>query len=305
MTHNTVSLIKNHFPLISLLFFLGLAAACDDQASCVSNNTNYVQVNFYKIDTTGDESVTDTYENLSLYAADGSLLIADTGTSLAGFRVPLNPSADQTFIVLRQDSVFDTLYFAYSREQLVISPECGVEQRFYNLSVPQETLDSVRVFETDISSINTPQVGIYTCRYSLDDALRLSFYQFDPNDSIPPLTSDRDTLNILSVTNDRGDVLFQNMDSVRNLVIPVYPDANQIGLTITYTELDDSTQTPQAGSLVLSYRKTENLLIENTSCLPQTRYDQLKLVRKEAIDSVIFQNTTLDQNNAENVRIYF
>ncbi len=308
MMHNTVSLIKNHFPVILLLFFLGLATACEDQASCVSDNTNYVQVSFYKIDTTGTGNVPDTYQNVSFYTENGEPLRTQENellldTSLSSFPVPLNPSADQTAVILQQDNVSDTLYFTYNREQLVISPECGVEQRFYNLGISRKTLDSVRVLKADISSVNQPHVGIYTCRYTLDDTLRLSFYKFDPTDTVPPLTSNRDTINVLSVTNDRGVVLLQPADSVSGIKLPVYADAAQIGLNFTYTRLADDTV--RTGSVVFGYRKTENLLISNTSCLPQTRYDQLELESKAAFDSVIFQNTSLDQNNAENARIFF
>lgn len=292
MKHNIISFLKNHFPLIPLLFFLGLSA-CEDEASCISSNTNNLTIGLFKIDTV-DGNVADTFRNLSVKTADGEILFAND--TLTSFTLPLNPSANQVSFILQQDTIMDTLQFNYDREQQLISPECGVDQRYYNLAVTQQTFDSIRVQEADIGKFNTPQVAIYTCRYSLDDTIRLRFYRENTEASGG---IERDTVNIASVVDDRGNVLYENMDSLSSLLIPVNSEANQISLFITRS-LADSTL--EADTLVLSYRKEENVIVAN--CLPQTRYEQLDTVRY-TFDSLSFDSKILDRNNAGNIRIFF
>lgn len=291
MKHNVIFFLKNHFPLISLLFFLGLAA-CEDEASCVSSNTNNITIDLFKIDTV-EGNVVDTFRNLSIITETGvKLIFNDTSR----FSLPLNPSTNQVSFIVQYDSTVDTLRFNYDREQQLISPECGVDQRFYNLTVAQQTFDSLQVLNADVGKFNAPQVTIYTCRYSLDDTIRLRFYRENPQVSGGV---ERDTINIASVINDRSTILYENADTLSSLLIPVYSDANQISLSIT-RRLADSTLVTD--DLVLSYRKTDSLVIAN--CLPQTRYDQLDTVNY-TVDSLSFDSKILDRNNADNIRIFF
>lgn len=293
MKHNVIFFLKNHLLLISLLFFLGLAA-CQDEASCVSSNDNYVRIELFKIDTV-EGNVADTFRNLSVSTLEGAPI--HTNITTTNFILQLNPSANQVSYILQQGSITDTLQFSYEREQQIISPECGVDQRFYNLAVTQQTFDSIRVLSSDVEKFsNTANITIYTCRYSLDDTLRLRFFRENPQTSGG---AERDTVHVASVVNDRGSVLYENADSLSSLLIPVYPDANQIGLSITRMLTDSTLVTDD---LVLSYRKTDSLIV--TNCLPQTRYDQLDTIH-HTFDSLSFDSEILDRNNAGNISIFF
>lgn len=289
MKHNVFFFIKSHFPLISLLLFLAMAA-CEDEVSCVSDSTNVMSIRFYKIDTVSTQNA-DTVRILSLRTQEGKVLYADT--LVTNLTVPLNPSADQVSFVLEQGSTTDTLQLLYQREQKLISPECGVEQRFFNLSTGKQTFDSVRVREDELKKFNAPHITIYNCQYDFDDTVKLRFFSINEEERTV-----RDTIPIVSVTDDRGNVL-AGMDTITSLLVPVNPEASQI--ILFFKRLLADGQTGEDDILVLNYRKQ---LVQIAKCQPQIRYDQLDAI-SYTFDSLSFDSKTLDRNNAGNIRIFY
>lgn len=289
MKHNVFFFIKSHFPLISLLLFLAMSA-CEDEVSCVSDSTNIMGIRFYKIDTVSTQNA-DTVRILSLRTQEGKVLYADT--LVTNLTLPLNPSADQVSFVLEQDSTTDTLQLLYQREQRLISPECGVEQRFFNLSTGKQTFDSVRVREDELEKFNAPHITIYNCKYDFDDTVKLRFFRINEEERTV-----RDTIPIVSVTDDRGNIL-TGMDTITSLLVPVNPEASQI--TLFFKRLLADGQTIEEDLLVLNYRKQ---LVQIAKCQPQIRYDQLDTV-SYTFDSLSFDSKTLDRNNAGNIRIFY
>lgn len=290
MKHNIFSFLKSHFPITSLLFFLAMSA-CEDEASCVSNSTNMVDIRFYKIDTVSRQ-MADTVRYLSVMTEDGQVLYMDT--LVTSLRLPLNPGANKVSFLLAQDTaVTDTLHLLYEREQRLISPECGVDQRFFNLDVGRQTFDSIHVSNDELKKFNSPHIAIYNCQYGFDDTVKLRFYRINAEEGLV-----RDTVHLVSVTDDRGNVL-ANMEPKSSLLVPVNPDAGRIALF--FQKLLADGQTVENDTLILSYRKQ---LVQIANCKPQIRYDQLDTV-SYSFDSLSFDNKTLDRNNAGNIRIFY
>ncbi len=295
MKHNTFLWAKNHFLLISLLSLFVLAA-CEDQASCVNDNTSEVSIAFYKI-TDAVQRTQETVPFLEVTTADGRFVYS--GENVNKFKLPLDPTGKQVRFLIIQDTATDVLELTYNREQQVISAECGVDQRYYDLDITQQSFDSVEVVESEITKATNAQgsnVAIYFCQYDLDDTVKLNFYQRIPRLNNPP-TIRADTLVFTSVTDDRGNV-WAASDTVSSLRIPINPEASQTALFFA-RQLADGTL--EQDTLELRYRTTT---VQLARCLPQTRYDQLDTLRY-TFDSLAFSNIILDQNNAENISIFY
>ncbi len=295
MKHNTFLWAKNHFLLISLLS-LFVMAACEDQASCVSDNTSEVSIQFYKI-TGAVQRTQETVDSIQVTTADGRFVTNEKNVS--GLTLPLDPTGNQVRFVLSQDTATDVIELTYNREQQVISAECGVDQRYFDLSIAQQSFDSVEVLEPEIKKSSNAQGGniaIYFCQYDLDDTVKLNFYKSTPRPNNPPTIS-ADTLVFASVTDDRGN-RWAASDTVSSLRVPINPEASQTALFFA-RQLADGTL--EQDTLVVSYRTAT---VQLARCLPQTRYDQLDTLRY-TFDSLAFSNIILDQNNAENIRIFY
>ncbi len=289
MKHNAISFLKNHLWLISVLFFLGLSA-CEDEASCVSNNTNLIGITFYEIDTNNTATALPVRIN-SIKTDQGATVYADD-QAISDVVLPLNPGANQVTFLFEQDTATDVLQVSYNREQLLISPECGVDQRFYGLGVTQQTFDSLRVRLTDLEKSQENNIAIYLCQYDFIDTVALRFYTIEPTTQ----QARADTIWLSSVVDDRGNILASE-DSLSALAIPLAPEARQTTLLISRYLTDT---TIQQDTLVLFYRNRE---IQIAQCFPQLLY-KLDSARF-TFDSLSFVNKTLSRNNAENIRVFF
>ena len=163
-----------------MLIFFGLAA-CEEEASCVTDNTNIATLQFTKlINNEGGNTETDDFDNV-VVRADGAIAVIDTsGVNLIG--LPLDPSRNTTTFYIFQEqgdsARVDTLVLNYRREQTLISPECGPEQRFFDVDYDRErtTFDSLRVRNPEVERFSTTaNLQVFTCHYEMTRVLQLRF----------------------------------------------------------------------------------------------------------------------------------
>ena len=292
MTYNRISSIKNHFLFVLVLFFLALAA-CEDEPGCVSDNSSFAIVTFYKIDDTVQRNVDDGIR-VGIVPVGGNSDSTNINNGL-----PLNPSADvATYYLFYDDGRFDTIVLSYQREQILISPECGPSQRYFNLLVDTvlTTVDSVRVADQEVSNLNSltkPNIEIYTCPDTFyTDNIIVNFLERDT-------LVRRDTLFVQSIRDDQGRVLANENDTiVGSLRVPVNPqDGN---LTLTFNLLAHDGEPARTQTLTLTYEQEELQLAEQ--CRLETRYFDLDTVTS-TFDSLHIENRELAVDVPLNIEV--
>ena len=271
MTYNRISSVKNHFLPIFLFFCLALAA-CEDESGCVSDDSDRAIVTFYQIDDTVQRNL-DNDIRVGIIPVGGNPDSTNINDGL-----PLNPSADGvTYYLFYDDGSLDTVVLSYQREQTLISPECGPSQRYFNLAVDTSltTLDSIRVVDQEVSSLNSPtspNIEIYTCPDTFyTDNIRINFLEKEADTTLIRA----DSLFVQSIRDDRGQVLAEPNDTiVGSLRVPVNPQANSV--TLTFELLPHDGDPARTETLTLSY-EAETLRLAR-QCRQETRYFDLDTV---------------------------
>ena len=147
---------------------------------CISTKSSNAQVEFYHQEYELKLPMWITY--LKAEENDFILIYTDTLLLISGISLPLNPATDYTaydfeYITYSLDTVPEsnplkvnrnaidtissTIEFEYTRRQRIISPECGVEQSFYNLRILSHNFDSVLVVNDTIDRFKPVNVNIY------------------------------------------------------------------------------------------------------------------------------------------------
>ena len=295
---NTLSVIKNHL-LLFFILLLGLAA-CENEESCVTSNSNLVQFNFYKIDDTTALNQDDVLLR-GVFTNDGQLVPPNENNVLEG--LPLNPTGNvSTFTFILADGSQEAVTFYYDREQQLISPECGPDQRYFNLSldtINKATFDSVRLVNTEVGVLRGVNLEIFTCQNNLyTDSIFINFLKFRLVDSTRSIIAD--TLLDRFITDAQGQLLF-SPDSVTRVGIPVVP--GQPEMTLFINQLDTTTgQVTATQTLVLTYAQEEKRSGDAQQCAVQTRYYDLDTVRT-SVDSLRFVQRELTLDNPVNLEI--
>ena len=291
MTYNRIFSVKNHFLPALLLFFLSLAA-CEDEPGCVSDNSSFVTISFFKIDDTTQRNVDDS-NGISRFSAVGSS--PDSAVTVSG--LPLNPSENvATFYVSQENGQVDTIALSYQREQTLISPECGPSQRYFNLDTIRSTFDSIRIVDREVSNLNSPtkpNIEIYACPDTFyTDNIIVNFLERDT-------LVRRDTLFVQSIRDDRGQLLADKNDTiVGSLRVPVNPQVG--GVTLTFDLLAHKGEPARTQTLTLAYEEEQLRLARQ--CRPETRYFDLDTVRS-TFDSLHIENRELAVDVPLNIEI--
>ena len=291
---NTLLVIKNHLLLFFILLLLGLAA-CENEESCVTSNSNLVQIAFYNIDDTTALNLDNTFFSgvTGIFAENDQPIRPDSAGFFTG--LPLDPTdTTASFIFTFADGSQITIAFRYDREQSLISPECGPDQRYFNLDTISHTFDSLRIASREVGKFDGANIEIFTCQNNLyTDSIFLSFIQLDS-------IQRPDTLLDRSITNAQGQVLF-SPDSVSRVSVPVVP--NQSELTLFINQLDSATgQITATQELILSYQQEGKRSGDARQCQLQTRYYDLDTVRT-TLDSIRFVQRELTLDNSINIEI--
>lgn len=262
-----------HFLLWAILLSLSLSACLDENVSCVTDAYDSLRVNFLKLDP--NNARRDSLYFVSVQAANGVFLdIQDT--VLSSIALPLNPSDDEVvfYVNWRENSSAalqqDTLVLRYDREQKLVSPECGVEQRFVNLRSSREAFDSLRIVEEEVSLFTSPNISIYTCQYEFTDLVSGRFFTTDTV-STDPLQTRRVGTELLvnRITDNRGNSILSEPDSLTRVALPVNINTNS---TTFFFEIVDQDQGIINRELEVSYF-VDTIRIFN--CDPQVRVSNL------------------------------
>lgn len=102
-----------------------LFSSCTDDQPCEEATANRLRMGFY---IAGQETETIALVNsFSAYALDETTryLIYDNQNNVSVIELPLNPFADHSAFVLSFGESRDTIWFSYTREEHLISIECG------------------------------------------------------------------------------------------------------------------------------------------------------------------------------------
>ncbi len=293
-----------HFWLWIWILPLALSACLDENVSCVTDAYDTVRVNFLKLDRSDVRN--DTIYVESILASNGDLVDVQDSL-LSRISLPLNPSGDQvTFYVnWREDSAAelqtDTLIFDYTREQQLVSPECGVNQRYVALRSAYDAFDSVRVAEPDVTLFTNPNVSIYTCQYEYTNIVRARFYKFDTTVTIQNVTeANRDTLTFSRITDDLGNVILDERTALDRVRLPV--DTSRNNTTFLF-EIENNAGEIVNRSLNVSYIVGN---VQFFDCQPQVRARNLDVNSNDYdFTSVVVDQTELTINNNRNLEIFF
>jgi len=101
----------------------------------------------------------------SVYAlGNDSIFYKEINRSL--YELPVNPFADTTAFIFAggdpQDSTrIDTVTISYNKIENIVSPLCGVEQRFFGLLVTFTTFDSLVLVKDSLLLINEENIQIF------------------------------------------------------------------------------------------------------------------------------------------------
>ena len=286
-------------PLISLM----LSACLDENVSCVTTAYDTVRVSFFKLDQ--EQPRTDTLYFESIIASNGFFLDVQD-TALSRISLPLNPSGDEVtfFVNWREDSSAtlqtDTLVLAYDREQRLISPECGVEQRFVNLTSMGNAFDSLDITEEEVTLFSNP-VRIYTCQYEFTNVARVRFLRPDTV-STEPLQINRVPTELLvnRITDDRGNFILTEPDTLGRFNLPF--NTNERSSTFFF-EIVNANEEVVNRQLQVTYL-VDTLQIFD--CLPQTSISNLDVDAEDFnFTDVDVADEVLNINNNLNLEILF
>lgn len=278
---------------------LVMSACLDENVSCVTDSFDTVRVNFLKLDRTNARN--DTLYIESILASNGDFLnIQDT--ALRQIALPLNPSGDQVsfYVNWREDSAAelqtDTLVFDYNREQRLVSPECGVEQRYVELRSSYDAFDSLRIVNPEVTLFTNPNVSIYTCQYEYTNVVRARFFSINPDNN----STVNDTLIVNRITDDLGNEILNEIDTLHRVRLPV--DVNRNNTTFFF-EIKNSEGEIVNRELNVSYFVGS---VQFFDCLPQIRVNSLDVNSANYnFTDVEVEQEELNINNTRNLEIFF
>lgn len=300
MKHNVFLYVKNHFGVLFALIFFGLAA-CEEEANCVTDNTNIVTLQFTKLLANEGGNAEEDYQDSVIVTAEGTIAgIPEGGASLIG--LPLDPANNTTtFYIYRQleEGVFtvDTLVLRYRREQTLISPECGPDQRFFDVDTVLSTFDSIRVRNPEVQQSGTiANLQVFTCRYELTNVMQLEYTYAANDDDIS------DTLFVSRIYSNIGkeDILLDTAiaegESI-TVAVPVARNENQAQVFLETAEATPTTYHTRAFYRLDAFQVAD--------CLPQDRYrldsmqlwvnaDSLADPAPEVVNTTFNINTTVN-----------
>ncbi|MGA1978180.1 MAG: DUF6452 family protein [Bacteroidales bacterium] len=147
---------------ISAVFITGitLSSVSCSTGACFNETNAYMKASFY-IDSSSTVMAPD---SLTLYGIgmDTNLIYkAETGLTLA--QIPLNDSTSSCTLVMKINTVFDTLTAWYSTYPHVLSKECGYS--FYHtldsLKYTKHIIDKITIIKNTITTASEENIRIY------------------------------------------------------------------------------------------------------------------------------------------------
>lgn len=159
MSSNKIKFFARIFPLFFIFLFTCLVSC---REKCDDFRENFIRVQFFRLATLEDTIVT--FNRIEGFGAtiiaDNPVLFDDTDTTLSTFALPASSSQNQVAFAFERTGLMDTLILSYDRQLGVISPNCGINERLFNLQVQKHTFDSLALINTQIEN-ESVHVEIY------------------------------------------------------------------------------------------------------------------------------------------------
>ncbi len=291
MIRNTFTLVKKYIHLAFILSFFALTLACEQTTICTTSNTSLAKVAFFKI---AETRQADTLYGVSV-VTENNILLYEPDTVIEVI-LPVNPAATSTNFLFIRDNKTDTLQLSYEIEQIFTSSECGFDQRFFNLNVPNTSFDSVRIRSNELvaDNNNDTNIEIYRCVNENTASIIAEFVQNVSGEKV------QDTIFYNRVNDDKGNVLFTDA-ALSVFRLPVNPDEKRV----QYFFHRLSNGSPDIDTLTVNYARFQEQLAR--MCPVQTRYDTLRVDRTyTSFDSTTVLKRHLNKINSDpNIEIFF
>lgn len=145
------------FKLLSILLVsIFLCTGCNDQPTCIPEQTNLLKVVFVNIIGKPKEI---TFVSITVDNSNQNfpLLIDTTHTN---FSIPLNPIDSLLVIRFKQDTIENFMAFSYSATPIVLNPACAIETKFDFLKMDSTDFEDALLIESAIrlQTINNVEV---------------------------------------------------------------------------------------------------------------------------------------------------
>jgi len=149
-------------PLILILPFLALYPSCEGEGICTQPVLSVVNAGFYGWD--GEEEVKVSVNGFSLYGdSRPDSLLYDRKNSVTSFSFPLDMNAVSSTLILKADTLTDTLILEYAVVPVLVSYECGFTNTF-NMSGLSHTghfIDSISMINSIANLENEENLKIF------------------------------------------------------------------------------------------------------------------------------------------------
>ncbi|MCC5927886.1 MAG: hypothetical protein JJU28_01455 [Cyclobacteriaceae bacterium] len=149
------------------LAVLGFLSACEVE-DCRSTHSNDLNLRFFEDDSSRMKNV-----RLTWLETVGNPVIFQGDSSVGILRLQVNPATNETIFNMRYlDSVrvgnrrelqelSRYLKVTYDRRQRIITPECGVEQAFVNVTIDSTNFIAYRQVARSLDIFNRHQIEIF------------------------------------------------------------------------------------------------------------------------------------------------
>lgn len=172
MNNRLAKFYQRLYPLVlGGLFMSGFLTGCDPEESCVSFSTNEFDIAFVTLNEEEEEVPQTVNFDLVRVLASDTIYFTRNETGISALKLTLNPAADTTTFIFEEIivdeeeeeiEIIDTLQVAYRRNYRMISPECGIEVKYSDLSVVYHTFEEARGLITELSETTKgPDVEIF------------------------------------------------------------------------------------------------------------------------------------------------
>jgi hypothetical protein len=129
--------------LLPFLFMLAGLPSCEGEGVCTQSLGSLVNAGFYAWD--GDREVEVSVDDFTLFGEGVDSLLYEGSNSVTKFSFPLDMKAQTSTMILRADSLVDTMVLRYTVVPVLVSYECGFTNAFdiSGISHTRHVVDSV------------------------------------------------------------------------------------------------------------------------------------------------------------------
>ena len=142
-----------------LFIFLLICSSCVDDEICVASKSNVVKIDFYDAnEPTTPLAVT----FLDILPSGFPEAFPDyTDSTLTSIDLTVDPNESTTVFIMETLERKDTLTLSYDIVPYLLSPTCGPQLSFLDLTVPNDTFDSLTLVNTQFLEGAETNINIY------------------------------------------------------------------------------------------------------------------------------------------------